>query len=473
MPGLAEATLAAALIAGCPVLPADSIWNSAVDTLPLDPASAAYVATIGAARAVHPDFGTVYAGAPNGIPLIVVGAGQPRVAVTFGYADESDPGPYPIPPAAPIEGGSQSTGDRHVLVLDQDACQLYELYAAYPLARDAWQAGSGAVFDLRSNALRPAGWTSADAAGLPILPGLVRFDEAAAGDITHALRFTAPQTRDAYVWPARHRASSLTGAQYPPMGQRFRLKASVDASAFGPRVQAIVRALKKYGMMLADNGSSWYLSGAPDPRWDDDELHQLGRLTGSDFEAVDVSMLQSAPDSGQVRGAAPPPDATLAAIEFYRAGVDHYFVTAATAEIAALDTGVLAGWLRTGLGFDVWPPDTATQAGRTPVCRFYGRPEAGLDSHFYSASPAECAAVAQRFGDHWLRESDDVFAVAPADPVSGACAAGTVPVYRMYDDRADANHRYTTSPSVAAAMRAAGWVPEGYGPSAVAFCVPG
>jgi len=222
------------------------------------------------------------------------------VNVNFDYADESDPGPYPIPANPLIEGGPQSQGDRHILVVDTDNCVLYELYAAYPDG-NGWTAGSGAIYDLTSNALRPEGWTSADAAGLPILPGLVRYDEVAAGEIRHALRFTVPRTRKAYVWPARHYASSLTGAQYPPMGQRFRLKASFDISGYSSDVQVIFTALKRYGMILADNGSAWYLSGVPDERWDNDALHELGQVKGSDFEAVDVSSLMVNDNSGESR----------------------------------------------------------------------------------------------------------------------------------------------------------------------------
>ena len=214
---------------------------------------------------------------------------------------ESDPGPYPIPPNAPIEGGAGSSGDRHVLVVDKGTCRLYELFSAYPNGDGSWRAYSGAVFDLRSNALRPDTWTSADAAGFPILPGLVRYDEVASGVIRHAIRFTAPQTRDAHVWPATHDASSLTGAQYPPMGQRFRLKASFDESSFSPQVQVILRAMKTYGIVLADNGSPWFISGAPDARWNNTVLHELHRVPGSAFEAVDVRSLQVAPRSGQAR----------------------------------------------------------------------------------------------------------------------------------------------------------------------------
>ena len=289
-------------LAGCAVFPGDSIWNVPVDTLPVDANSATYIATIGSDDHVHPDFGSdLWDGGPIGIPYVVVPGSQPKVAVTFDYDDESDPGPYPIPPDPPIEGGAESDGDRHVLVLDSDNCILYELYYAFPQPNGSWHAGSGAIFDLNSHALRPAGWTSADAAGLPVLPGLVRYDEVAAGEIGHAIRFTAPQTRREYTWPARHYASSLTGGQYPPMGQRFRLRADFDVSGFAPEVQVVLRALKKYGMILSDNGSSWFISGVPDERWDNDNLRQLRQVRGSDFEAVDVSSLMVHPDSGQAR----------------------------------------------------------------------------------------------------------------------------------------------------------------------------
>jgi len=294
-------------IAGCAVFPANNVWNTPVDKLPLDALSASYVATIGASSPAHPDFGSgLWDGGPIGIPFIGVPGAQPKVAVTFQYDSESDHGGYPIPPNAPIEGGSASTGDRHVLVIDQDNCILYELYSAYPQPDGSWQAGSGAIFDLKSNALRPAGWTSADAAGLPIFPGLVRYDEVAAGTILHAIRFTAPQTGNTYVWPGRHEASSLSGQNYPPMGQRFRLKASFDISSYPAPVQVILQALKTYGMILADNGSSWYLSGAPDDRWDNDVLHTISQVQGSDFEAVDESSLIVQPNSAQVAGAAAP-----------------------------------------------------------------------------------------------------------------------------------------------------------------------
>ena len=288
-------------IGNCPVLPADSIWNTPVDQLPVSASSAAWVATIGATKTAHPDFGSgLYDGAPMGIPYVTVPGTQVKYPASFDYADESDKGPYAIPLNAPIEGGSASTGDRHALSIDTTNCILYELYSAYPQAA-SWIAGSGAIFDLLSNALRPSGWTSTDAAGLPVFPGLVRYDEVAAGEIAHAIRFTVPQTQRAFVWPARHYASSLTGAQYPPMGARFRLRSGFDISSFSAANQVILRALQKYGMMLADNGSAWFLSGAPDDRWNNDDLHNLSLLKGSDFEAVDVSPLMVDPNSGQAK----------------------------------------------------------------------------------------------------------------------------------------------------------------------------
>ncbi|KJU84467.1 hypothetical protein MBAV_003339 [Candidatus Magnetobacterium bavaricum] len=290
---------------GCGMFPANNIWNTPVDKLPLDANSSTYVTTIGASRGVHPDFGSgTWEGRPIGIPYNVVDGTQTKVNVKFDYADESDPGPYPIPANPLIEGGDQSTGDRHILIVDKYNCKLYELYYAYPQTDGSWTAGSGAIFDLKSNALRPQTWTSADAAGLPILPGLVRYDEVASGEINHAIRFTVPQTRNTYLWPARHKASSQTSTSYPPMGQRFRLKASFDTSGFSHDTRVILNALKKYGMILADNGSSWYLSGVPDERWNNDTLvGEFNKVHGSDFEAIDESSLMVNINSGQAKGA--------------------------------------------------------------------------------------------------------------------------------------------------------------------------
>jgi hypothetical protein len=286
----------------CPMFPANNIWNRNIAALPTHALSGSYVNSIGLNTAVHADFGSgQWNGGPIGIPFITVPGTQLLVPVTFTYWDESDPGPYPVPTNAPIEGGPNSTGDRHVLVVNRDACTLYEMYSSYPQSDGSWTAGSGARFQLTSNALRPDTWTSADAAGLPILPGLVTYDEVASGVIRHAVRFTASTTQRAYIWPARHYASNNTDPNQPPMGLRVRLKASVDISGYSPQVRVILQALKDYGMFLADNGSSWYISGAPDERWDNNALHTMGNLHGSDFEAVDESGLMIDPNSGQSR----------------------------------------------------------------------------------------------------------------------------------------------------------------------------
>jgi hypothetical protein len=279
-------------IAGCPVFPSDNIWNTRVDRLPLDPKSQAYIQSIGSDKPVHADFGSgTYDGGPIGIPFVTVPGNQKHVRITFEYRDESDLSNYPIPPNPPIEGGPNSKGDRHILIVDRDNCVLWEIYGARPQPDGSWKAGSGAIFDLTCNCLRPDGWTSADAAGLPILPGLVRYEEVASGEIRHALRFTAPHTRNNTVWPARHFASKLTNPDLPPLGQRFRLKAGFSLAGFSPEAQVILRALQQYGMMLADNGGAWFLSGTPNELWKDSVLEELKKVKGSDFEAVDVSDL--------------------------------------------------------------------------------------------------------------------------------------------------------------------------------------
>jgi hypothetical protein len=270
----------------CPVFPKSNAWNQRVDTLPVAANSDEIVRSIGANGSVHADFGSgLWEGAPIGIPITVVGKKQKRTRVSFDYADESDRGPYPIPRSVKIEGGRSSTGDRHAIIVDRNACRLYELYSLYPKA-GGWKAGSGAIWNLRSNKLRPAGWTSADAAGLPIFPGLARYDEVKRGVIDHALRFTVQRTRRAYVFPARHYASDSNDASLPPMGLRLRLKASFDVSGYPRQARIVLVALKRYGMIVADNGSSWYITGAPDARWSNDQLHTLGRVKGSDFEVV-------------------------------------------------------------------------------------------------------------------------------------------------------------------------------------------
>jgi len=264
--------------------------------------SSAYVASIGTDRGVHADFGSgLWDGGPIGIPVTPVPAGQAGVKVSFQYASESDRVTYPIPPGAKIEGGPNSRGDRHIILYDKAACRAYELFAAYPRSDGTWRAGSGAMFNLRGNAMRPRGWTSADAAGLSVLAGLVRYEEVAAGRIDHAIRVTAPRTRNAYVWPARHSASDSTDPALPPMGLRLRLKSGVDLSKLSKQARVVAEAMKKYGVILADNGSPWYISGAPAEQWNNDALHTLGALKGSDFEAVDTSGLIVSPDSAACR----------------------------------------------------------------------------------------------------------------------------------------------------------------------------
>ena len=271
-----------------PVLPPDDPWNLDVAGEPVDPRSDAILRRVGLDKPLHPDFGTVYQGVPMGMSYVVVPGTQPKVPVKFDYDWESDPGSYPIPDDAPIEGGPASDGDRHVLVIDRDNWVLYELYSARRERNGrGWTAGSGAIFDLKLKANRPAGWTSADAAGLPVFPGLVRYDEVAeARLVRHAFRFTVKRTRRAYVPPARHYASKLGDADLPPMGMRVRLKKAFDVGRFPPQSRVVLTALQAYGMLLADNGSDWFLSGAHDPRWDDEDLAALKRVKVRDFEVV-------------------------------------------------------------------------------------------------------------------------------------------------------------------------------------------
>lgn len=272
---------------GYQVFPGSNEWNRDISNDPVDANSSNYIASIGATTGLHPDFGTVWNGAPNGIPYVVVPGNQPRVPVTFEYYSESDAGPYPIPANAPIQGGPNDTGDRHVIAIDCQNGKLYEMFSSYPNSDGSWRATSGAVFDMKTGADRPAGWTSADAAGLPIFPGLVRYDEVTQlKEIRHALRFTVQSSQRAYIYPARHWASSSTNANLPPMGLRLRLKASFDISGFPPNVQVILRALKKYGMFVADNGANWFIQGSPSPSWNDSELATIKAVKGSDFEVV-------------------------------------------------------------------------------------------------------------------------------------------------------------------------------------------
>lgn len=284
----------------CRLTPVDNYWRADVRGLPVHSRSAAYISSIGATASLKADFGAgLWNGGPIGIPYTVVPGTQPKVPVSFTYDDESDPGPYPIPPNPPIEGGPAADGDRHVIVVDKDNCVYYETFSTYPDGHGGWEAGSGAVWDMRSNDLHPDTWTSADAAGLPILPGLVRYEEVEAGKVLHAIRITVPTTQKAYVWPARHQAGSTTNLNVPPMGTWLRLSPSIDPATFDPMVRPIVVALQTYGAIVADNGSAWYMSGVPDSRWNNDKLRQLARIKGSDFQVVNTSSLIVSPDSGK------------------------------------------------------------------------------------------------------------------------------------------------------------------------------
>lgn len=270
------------------VFPTDNDWNKDISHEPVDANSAKLIASIGNNVNLHPDFGTVWENQPIGIPYNVVNGTQPKVKINFSHGSESDPGPYPIPPNAFVEAGS----DRHVLVIDMDNKILYELYSAVKNGDNSWNAYSGAIFDLQSDKLRADYFTSADAAGLPIFPGLVRYEEVVErGSIDHALRFTINKSRNAFIHPATHAASEEAGSDIPPMGMRVRLRADFDISSFSPHIQVILKALKRYGMFVADNGSNWYISGAPDSRWDDDELGQLKTIKGSNFEVVKMGIV--------------------------------------------------------------------------------------------------------------------------------------------------------------------------------------
>jgi hypothetical protein len=278
----------------CSIFPVTNVWNVRIDGRSIAANSATLINTIGLAKGLHMDFGS-FAG--YGIPYQVVTASTPRSTVIFDYDDESDHLGYPIPASPLIEGNgppTSTTGDRHILMVDRDACRLYELYAARKVGSQ-WHAGSGATWDLGSNALRPDGWTSADAAGLPILPGLVRYDEVTKGEIKHALRFTTDGTRTSYFYPARHQAGESGSTSLPPMGVRIRLKATYDTSGFSAQARPIAVALQRYGMILADNGSDWYISGSSDPFFDDDVLHELDVIHGSDLEVVDTTGLVNGP----------------------------------------------------------------------------------------------------------------------------------------------------------------------------------
>jgi Ricin-type beta-trefoil lectin domain-like len=306
---------------GCTILPANNVWNARVDSLPVDPNSAAYIASINATNnKLHPDFGH-----GGGMPYNLVNSSTPKYSVPFYY--NGDAGPYPIPANVNIQGGS----DHHAILIDTSTCVLYEIFnlSGKP---GSWRAGSGAIFPLNSNALRPPGWTSADAAGLPIFPGEIRYDEILAGKINHALRLTVDHTRNKYIWPARHYASALTGSQYPPMGQRFRLKASFNIAPYPKPVQVILQAAKTYGLILADNGTSWHLTGLGDTRYDDTVMHTLTQVTGDNFEAINESSLMVDPNSMAVRTSGPVPSGWV------------HLVSKNSGKCAAISGGPSATW---------------------------------------------------------------------------------------------------------------------------------
>jgi hypothetical protein len=285
----------------CPLFPADSFWNTRIDGLPVDARSAAWLARMHPGAKLHPDFGPTYGAqaVPYGIPLTVV-HGAPRVPVTFMYADESDRVRYPLSRNTAIEGGWDAGGDRHAIVVDATTCTLFETWNTR-LDAGGWTAGSGATWDLRSNRLRPKGWTSADAAGLPILPGLVRWDEVRAGHVDHAIRFTTDVTRRSFIWPARHQAGSTDDADAPPMGARFRLRPSFDTSGYSRSARVILVAMQRYGMVLADNGSPWFFQGTADPGWPAHVVEELKSIPAAAFEAVDTSGLLVTPGSAKAR----------------------------------------------------------------------------------------------------------------------------------------------------------------------------
>jgi hypothetical protein len=286
-------------IAGCPIFPADNVWNTPISRAKRDAHSDAYVQKIGADKPLHPNFGV---DPGNGIPITIIKSQVKYLKVKFLYSDESDLGNYPVPDDVLIEGGPNSPpdSDRHIVMVDEGRCMLFEMGNVQKQPNGSWSAGAGIKMDLTSNALRPDGKTSTDAAGLPILPGLLRYDDIVAGEVKHALRFTVPKSQRSYVWPARHFASKIEDPAYPPMGQRFRLKATVDISGYSKTNQIILKGLKTYGIIVSDNGNPWYLIGAPDKRWNDDDLHKLTAIKGSDFEAVDESDWQMHADSGRV-----------------------------------------------------------------------------------------------------------------------------------------------------------------------------
>ena len=444
-------------VGGCQVFPADNYWNTPIDTLPLHPSSSTWVGSVGNTARLHADWGK---GPPTdnyGIPFATVTSAQPLVQIlpdpVDDYSDESDPGPYPIPPSAPIEGGGLDNGDRHVLVIETTNCVLYELYHAYPVAANNWTASSYAKWPLGSNALRPAGWTSADAAGLPIFPGLVRWEEVQAGEINHAIRFTAASIwgsengSQKYLWPARHASGSSTISTRPPMGARFRLKASFDISGFSAPVQVILRAFKKYGLVLADGGSNWYFQGVSDTNWPDTVFSQLGTIAGSNFEVVDTSVIRISNDSAQSLLSAPDLSVTMTASPTASVGIGQdlvYAVRVANLGSSAADNVVVTNILPAGVPV-VWSPLQCSGSG-TMTCnvgsiaggasmtlRFVVRPSAAAGGLANSASAVTSGAEA-------VTANNSASLSVPAV----AIPAGTpVQRYRLYSP-VTLEHHFTT-----------------------------
>lgn len=300
-PSGTQRTVVARPIAGCPTFPADNYWHAKIQDLPLHPRSAAWIRHMSPSSRLHPDFGPSYGAqrVPYGIPITVVGGTHAKVKVRFSYSSESDHVRYPLGRDTHIEGGWNAGGDRHAIVVDRSDCTLYETWNT-KLRQGRWHAGSGAVWDLRSNALRPDGWTSSDAAGLPILPGLLRWSEVKAGKVDHAIRFTTDITDRRYVWPARHQAGSVNNRNYPPMGARFRLKNNFNISRYGTLTRTVLRAMKDYGLVLADNGSPWYFQGDASNQWPSRLLDELKQIPARAFVAVDTSSLRVNRNSGRV-----------------------------------------------------------------------------------------------------------------------------------------------------------------------------
>jgi hypothetical protein len=494
---LSGALAAPPIIDGCQVLPLDHIFNTRIDDLPVHPQSSAFLQTINTGtRRLHLDLGTSEDMTSNeyyGIPYNIVSGNSlawQTVHYDQGWPDESDCADaihgvvrpcinlaglalLPIPPSPKVEGGisgdSSVDGDHHILVVDSDACILWESYHSTTRAGGGWNILSSAAFDLRSNGLRPATWTSSDAAGFPILPLLLRADEASSGEINHALRFTiqSSKIRSSYNWPATHFTSNGgSSSSKPPMGQLFRLNSGYAIpDNFTVQAKAILGALKRYGMYVADGGSDMFIQGEPSKNWDLTTISQVQTVPHTAFEAVDLAPVMTRAGFSATSAQVPPVAASV--VEFYNSNLDHYFITANPGEATAIDNGGAGpGWSRTGNSFKA--------GGSTSVCRFYGSLSPGPNSHFYTVDPAECAYLKQLQAStpatqkRWNFESLDFQATAP---ISGSCPAGAMPVYRAYNNgftrNVDSNHRITNSQTAIQQVVMRGWSNEG-----VVMCAP-